>query len=129
SFCLPWPNSTRAIVGELARWRGAQVPGRLVSSAKSWLCDSGVDRTEAILPWAAPEEVPKLSPVDASARLLSHMASACGHAHPNAPLSESEVVITVPASFDEVARSLTVSAARKAGLEKFTLLAEPQAAV
>src|SRR5262249_15930686 len=69
-----------------------------------------------------------LSPVDASARLLSHMASAWGHAHPNAPLSESEVVITVPASFDEVTRSLTVSAARKAGLEKFTLLEEPPAA-
>src|SRR5262249_50598941 len=101
SFCLPWPNSTRAIVGELARWRGAQAPGRLVSSAKSGLCHSGVDRSEAILPWAAAEDVPKLSPVEASARLLSHMASAWGHAHPNAPLSESEVAITVPASFDE----------------------------
>jgi len=128
SLCLPWPDSTRTIVGELARWRGAQVPGRLVSSAKSWLCHSGVDRSEAILPWAASDDVVKLSPVDASARLLSHLTSAWGHAHPNAPLSESEVVITVPASFDEVARSLTVSAARKAGLEKFTLLEEPQAA-
>ncbi|WNZ60084.1 Hsp70 family protein [Myxococcus sp. MxC21-1] len=116
------------MVGELARWQGARVPGRLVASAKSWLCHPGVDRSAPILPWGAPADVQKLSPVDASALLLTHMARAWDDAHPDAPLSKQEVVITVPASFDEAARALTVSAARKAGLEKFTLLEEPQAA-
>ncbi len=100
----------------------------MVTSAKSWLCHPGVDRSAPILPWGAPADVAKLSPVEASALLLSHMARAWNHAHPEAPLAQQEVVITVPASFDEAARALTVSAARKAGLEKFTLLEEPQAA-
>jgi hypothetical protein len=125
---LPWGASPPLIAGEFARWQGARVPGRLVSSAKSWLCHAGVDRTAAILPWGAPAEVAKVSPMHASGLLLAHMAHAWNHAHPAAPLAAQEVVITVPASFDEVARSLTVSAAREAGLEKFTLLEEPQAA-
>ncbi len=125
---LPWADEPSALVGEFARWQGARVPGRMVASAKSWLCHPGVDRSAAILPWGAPAEVSKLSPVEASARLLSHMARAWDWAHADAPLSGQEVIITVPASFDEVARSLTVSAARQAGLEKFTLLEEPQAA-
>jgi molecular chaperone DnaK (HSP70) len=125
---LPWGDSPRGLVGEFARWQGARTPGRLVSSAKSWLSYAAVDRTAAILPWGAPEGVERLSPVEASAAFLQHMADAWHHAHPDAPLSAQEVVVTVPASFDEVARSLTVSAARRAGLEKFTLLEEPQAA-
>ncbi len=125
---LPWGESPALIVGEFARWQGARVPGRLVASAKSWLCHAGVDRTAPILPWGAPAEVTKVSPMHASGLLLSHMAKAWSAAHPDAPLSAQEVVITVPASFDEVARSLTVGAARQAGLEKFTLLEEPQAA-
>ncbi len=133
---LPWDspsgNSAAAapapIVGEFARWQGARIPGRLVASAKSWLCHAGVDRTAPILPWGAPAEVAKLSPTDASARLLAHLAAAWDAAHPDAPLAAQEVVITVPASFDEVARALTVTAARQAGLEKFTLVEEPQAA-
>ncbi|PTL78659.1 Hsp70 family protein [Vitiosangium sp. GDMCC 1.1324] len=128
SLRLPWGESGQHVVGELARWQGARVPGRVVTSAKSWLCHPGVDRSAPILPWGAPADVAKLSPVEASALLLSHMARAWNHAHPEAPLSQQEVVITVPASFDEAARALTVSAARKAGLEKFTLLEEPQAA-
>ncbi|WP_164000210.1 Hsp70 family protein [Pyxidicoccus caerfyrddinensis] len=129
SLKLPWGDDGGPwVVGELARWQGARVPGRLVSSAKSWLCHPGVDRSAPILPWGAPADVQKLSPVDASALLLTHMARAWDFAHPDAPLSKQEVVITVPASFDEAARALTVSAARKAGLEKFTLLEEPQAA-
>ncbi|MFB1480996.1 Hsp70 family protein [Corallococcus sp. RDP092CA] len=126
---LPWGDDGGPyVVGELARWQGARVPGRLVASAKSWLCHPGVDRSAPILPWGAPADVQKLSPVDASALLLTHMARAWDHAHPAEPLSKQEVVITVPASFDEAARALTVSAARKAGLERFTLLEEPQAA-
>ena len=104
------------------------MPGRLVVSAKSWLCHAGVDRASAILPWGAPADVPKVSPVAAAARLLGHIAAAWNHAHPEAPLAEQEVVITVPASFDEVARALTVTAAQRAGLEKFSLVEEPQAA-
>ena len=125
---LPWAPGHPFVVGELARWQGARVPGRLVSSAKSWLCHSGVDRSARILPWGAPEEVAKMSPVEASSMLLSHLAQAWSHAHPGQPLAEQEVAITVPASFDEVARALTVEAARRAGIEKLTLLEEPQAA-
>lgn len=125
---LPWNAQPREIVGEFARWQGARVPGRFVSSAKSWLCHPGVDRTAAILPWGASGEVERLSPVEASCRLLAYMRAAWDHAHPEAPLAEQQVVVTVPASFDEVARSLTVTSARNAGLERFTLLEEPQAA-
>ena len=125
---LPWMNQSERITGEFARWHGSRVPSRLVSSAKSWLCHPGVDRTAAILPWGSTSEVKKLSPVEASAELLRHIRSAWDSKHPKAPLSEQEVAITVPASFDEVARALTVNAARDAGFEKFTLLEEPQAA-
>jgi hypothetical protein len=125
---LPWEKSPSLIVGEFARWQGTRVPGRLVASAKSWLCHPGVDRTAPILPWGAPPDVPKISPTQASSLLLAHMAAAWNSAHPGSPLANQEVVITVPASFDEVARALTVSAARQAGLEKFTLVEEPQAA-
>ncbi|MBL8951042.1 MAG: hsp70 family protein [Myxococcaceae bacterium] len=116
------------VVGESARWLGTKSSTKLVASAKSWLCHPGVDRQAAILPWGAPPEVPKLSPVDASAKLLETLAKAWNEKFPAAPLGAQEVVITVPASFDEVARALTVGAAKKAGLEKFTLLEEPQAA-
>lgn len=125
---LPWDTSATIVVGELARWQGARVPGRLIISAKSWLCHPGVDREAPILPWGAPAEVSKLSPVQASAVLLGHMAGAWNSAHADSPLSSQDVVITVPASFDEVARALTVKAVREAGLESFTLLEEPQAA-
>lgn len=121
-------EAEQPIVGESARWLGAKASIRLVASAKSWLCHPGVDRQAPILPWGGPPEVPKLSPVDASAKLLETLAAAWNERHPDQPLSGQEVVITVPASFDEVARGLTVNAARKAGLEQFTLLEEPQAA-
>lgn len=135
---LPWAGGQGRsyVVGELARQHGAQVPLRLVSSAKSWLCYDGVDRTAAILPHAAPADgpdaVPKVSPVDASARFLSHLREAWD-AHfaakdESARLSEQDVFLTVPASFDAVARDLTVRAAQAAGLSRVTLLEEPQAA-
>ena len=125
---LPWGESPRLLAGAFARWQGARVPGRLVASAKSWLCHSGVDRSAPILPWGAPAGVSKISPVEASARLLAHLGAAWNHAHPDAPIAQQEVVITVPASFDEVARALTVTAVRQAGWEKFSLVEEPQAA-
>jgi molecular chaperone DnaK (HSP70) len=125
---LPWGESPRLVAGAFARWQGARVPGRLVASAKSWLCHAGVDRSAPILPWGAPAEVVKVSPVEAATRLLAHIAAAWNAAHPDAPLAAQEVVITVPASFDEVARALTAQAARQAGLEKVSLVEEPQAA-
>jgi molecular chaperone DnaK (HSP70) len=125
---LPWGEAPAMIVGEMARWQGARIPGRLIASAKSWLCHMGVDRTAPILPWGAPAEVARLSPTDASAALLHHLGRAWDHEHPEAPLAQQDVVITVPASFDEVARALTVTAAQRAGLQTFSLLEEPQAA-
>jgi len=125
---LPWGDSPEWVAGEFARWQGTRVPGRLVNSAKSWLCHAGVDRSAAILPWGAAAAVSKVSPVKASASLLGHLAAAWNHAHPEAPLAAQDVVITVPASFDEVARALTVTAAKQAGLVRFTLVEEPQAA-
>ena len=121
-------HAGEVLVGSYARDRGAQVPGRHVASAKSWLCHPSVDRTAAILPWGAPPEVPRLSPVTASARILAHLRAAWDAAHPEAPLAEQDLVVTVPASFDEGARALTLQAAAEAGLPRLLLLEEPQAA-
>jgi hypothetical protein len=130
STALPWgalPDG--AVAGELARKRGAEMPERLVASAKSWLSTSTADRTGDILPWGATAEIPKLSPVDASARYLAHLREAWNHAHGGAErLEAQDVLLTVPASFDEEARLLTVRAAETAGLSSVTLLEEPQAA-
>ncbi len=129
---LPWDAERGYAVGEFARDQGARVPGRLVTSAKSWLCHAGVDRTAAVLPWNAPRDVPRVSPVEASARYLKHLAEAWNYRmakdQPDDRLERQQVILTVPASFDEVARNLTVEAAKKAGLENLTLLEEPQAA-
>ncbi|UQA61924.1 Hsp70 family protein [Polyangium aurulentum] len=120
----PW------VIGAHARRRGGEVPGRLVASSKSWLAHAAVDRTAAILPWGAPEDaedLPRVSPVDAGARILAHVRRAWNEAFLAHPLEEQEVILTVPASFDEDARELTVEAARRAGLS-VRLLEEPQAA-
>jgi molecular chaperone DnaK (HSP70) len=128
AYALPWDSAPTRIVGEFARWQGARVPSRLITSAKSWLSHPGVDRTAAILPWGAAPDIEKMSPVQASSNLLLHIRKAWNHAHSETVLENLEVIITVPASFDEVARALTVTAARQAGFEKFTLVEEPQAA-
>src|SRR5438128_215839 len=129
ALALPWDGAHRGLaVGGFARDQGARVPGRHVASAKSWLCHPAVDRTAAILPWGAPPEVGRISPVEASARILEHLRRAWDAAHPQAPLAEQDVVITVPASFDEGARALTLRAAAEAGLPRPALLEEPQAA-
>ncbi|MCA9194444.1 MAG: Hsp70 family protein [Planctomycetales bacterium] len=116
------------LVGVLARQRGQQMPGRQIASAKSWLCHSGVDRSSAILPWQADEGVRKLSPVEASATYLAHIANCWNVDHPNYPLAEQDIVLTLPASFDQVARQLTIDAASKAGLPRILPIEEPQAA-
>lgn len=116
------------IVGELARDRGLQLPGRQIASAKSWLSHAGVDRRAPILPWQADEGVEKLSPVAASASYLSWIRQAWDHAFPSEPLAEQDVVLTLPASFDQIARQLTIDAAQQAGLQRVLPIEEPQAA-
>src|ERR1700743_2602683 len=115
-------------VGTYAREQGAIVPTRLVHSAKSWLSNADVDRTAKILPWDAGEGGRVLSPVEVSARFLSTMREAWDNFGKYGPLSEQQIVLTVPASFDEEARELTVQAAHDAALDQLTLLEEPAAA-
>jgi molecular chaperone DnaK (HSP70) len=124
---LPWDTDRSYLVGEFAKSHGALVPTRLVTSAKSWLSFAGADRRAAILPWSAPADVEKVSPVTASSRYLQHLSEAFA-ASANLPLAEQDIVLTVPASFDAIARELTVEAATQAGLT-VTLLEEPQAAL
>lgn len=130
---LPWENEPvsgdirNVIVGEWARELGAKVEGRQVSSAKSWLSHQAVDRSSDILPWAGAQDVDKVSPVIASASYLNHIRQAWNYRHPSNKLEDQDVVVTVPASFDETARKLTLEAAGLAGLKKIVLLEEPQA--
>jgi len=130
---LPWENQpvsgdiNNVIVGEWARELGAKVEGRQVSSAKSWLSHQAVDRSSDILPWAGAQDVDKVSPVIASASYLNHIRQAWNYRHPSNKLEDQDVVVTVPASFDETARKLTLEAADLAGLKKIVLLEEPQA--
>ena len=134
SFALPWDDAASAgsVVGTFARERAALVPDRLVTSAKSWLCNPHVDRRAPILPWQSDLAEARVSPLEASRRYLAHMRDAALHWFAregiHATLDDCHVVLTVPASFDEVARSLTHEAAAAAGLGEVTLLEEPQAA-
>jgi molecular chaperone DnaK (HSP70) len=128
SITLPWDESPGYVAGALAQKRGAEVASRLVSSAKSWLSHAGVDRTAPILPLSAPEGVAKVSPVEASRRYLEHLRQAWDSKMPDAPFIQQQVLVTVPASFDAVARELTLKAAEEAGYQNLLLLEEPQAA-
>ena len=129
---LPWMAANRDepphVVGFFARDHGAEAPGRLISSAKSWLCHSGVDRTAELLPWHATADVQRLSPVEVSSRYLLHVRAAWDARFPQHPLAQQDFVLTLPASFDEVARELTIKAAALAGLPRVVLIEEPQAA-
>ena len=129
STALPWNQKPDYLVGEIARNLGSKTPIRLVSSAKSWLCHAGVDCKSPILPADAPEEVERVSPFQATTAYLQHIRDAWQNLHPDAPLEEQDLVITVPASFDPAARELTVESARAVGLEQAILLEEPQAAL
>ena len=128
SLALPWDANPQSVVGRLAQKRGVENAGRLVSSAKSWLSHSGVDRTSPLLPFRAPEGVEKISPLDASRRYLEHLRDAWNAKMPDAPFASQQALVTVPASFDAVARELTLEAAQQAGYGEITLLEEPQAA-
>jgi hypothetical protein len=132
SLTLPWEAEPQFVIGELARKRGAESPSRLVASAKSWLSYAGVDRTAPILPWQAPEEVPKVSPVEASSQFLRYLRTVWENGEAGElgepALAQQDVLLTVPASFDEEARELTRRAAEQAGYPHVTLLEEPLAA-
>ena len=126
---LPFdPDTNGATVGFFARDHGTLVPGRLVVSAKSWLCHSGVDRTAPLLPWHGASDVTRLSPIEVAGRYLAHVRAAWDADFPKFPLADQDIVLTLPASFDEVARELTVKAAARAGLPRVVLIEEPQAA-
>ncbi len=132
SLKLPWDANRDFAAGEFARQQGSLVPTRLVTSAKSWLCHPGIDRKAPVLPWKAPEGGRRVSPLEAATLYLKHLAEAWNYQiakdRPEYRLEQQDIVLTVPASFDAVARELTVEAARAAGLENVTLLEEPQAA-
>jgi molecular chaperone DnaK (HSP70) len=132
---LPWQQRAPFVAGIFAREQGALVPGRQVSSAKSWLCHEAVNRTAKILPWGTDQTELACSPVEASSRFLSHIRDAWNYTFAGdtvAPegwrFEQQDVVLTVPASFDEEARELTVQAARDAGIQNLTLIEEPLAA-
>ncbi|MDM8523920.1 Hsp70 family protein [Desulfococcaceae bacterium HSG8] len=132
ALCLPWDEASKIAVGEFARERGGEIPHHLISSSKSWLCHTLVDRNKPILPWEAPGDVSKMSPVEASAVILRHIRDAWNHTmaakDETLRMENQDVLLTVPASFDAVARDLTVKAGEMAGLSNITLLEEPQAA-
>ncbi len=128
SLALPWNEDPGYVVGSLAQKRGIERSALLVSSAKSWLSHAGVDRTARILPLNAPEGIAQVSPLEASRRYLQHLRDAWDLEHPDAPFNEQQVLVTVPASFDAVARELTQRAADEAGYRNIILLEEPQAA-
>jgi len=132
---LPWQEQAAPLIGILAREQGALVPGRQVSSAKSWLCHEAVDRNAKILPWGTDHPDFACSPVEASTRYLAHLRDGWNYTFAReqsssdaARFEQQEIILTVPASFDEEARELTVEAARDAGLKRLTLLEEPLAA-
>jgi molecular chaperone DnaK (HSP70) len=128
AFAVPWQQKVSYAAGEFARSHGTKTPTRLVASAKSWLSHGSVDRTSALLPWQAPPEVERISPVEASARYLQHLAGAWKMSQ-KSDLDTEQIVLTVPASFDAAARELTTQAAKQAGFHDLTLLEEPQAAL
>jgi molecular chaperone DnaK (HSP70) len=129
SRTLPWATEPLALVGAIARNLGGKTPIRLVASAKSWLCHSGINRKQAILPAGSPDEVEKISPVEATELYLAHLMDAWDFQFPEYRLSDQDVTVTIPASFDPAARELTAEAARSVGLAHLTLLEEPQAAL
>jgi molecular chaperone DnaK (HSP70) len=130
AVAMPWQRPEDHFAGAFARDHGAKVPSRLVASAKSWMCHASADRQAKILPWGAGDEVAKVSPVTAAGAYLSHIRNAWNRAHPDEDeaLERQLVIVTVPASFDEVARELTLESATAAGLANVILLEEPLAA-
>lgn len=131
ALALPWKKDASYAIGDFARKNSSLVPGKVISSAKSWLCAENVDRSGKILPWNRNNPELQMSPVEASASILTHIRDAwnatIGADDDSKKLENQTIVLTVPASFDAVARELTVKAAESSGL-KTVLLEEPLAA-
>jgi molecular chaperone DnaK (HSP70) len=125
---LPWQQDDFIITGEYAREKGTTTSNRIVSSAKSWLCQENIDKRSGILPQIPAEDIEAFSPLQATIYYLEHIRNAWNHAFPEYPLYQQEITLTIPASFDPSARELTAEAARLSDFEKLTLLEEPQAA-
>lgn len=128
AIALDWDAARRFAIGTFARERGAEIPSRLIASAKSWLCHVGIDRREKLLPLESTEVDNKMSPLDACSQFLQHIQEAWNHTFPQAPFNEQQILVTVPASFDPSARQLVQEAAEQAGYPEIVLLEEPQAA-
>lgn len=132
NYALPWRKDLSYIVGQLALDEGTQIPGQLVHSAKSWLCHPHARLKSSLLPENASARIGRISPLEASARYLSHIREAWNYTiaknNPDLEFESQEIVLTIPASFDETARGLTLEAARLAGFKSLVLLEEPQAA-
>src|ERR1700686_4028845 len=128
---LPWSKGGEPIIGHFARDHGALIPERLITSAKSWLSNFHIDPKKPLLPWKSDIKEQKLSAFECSRRYLEHLRAGFLYAESaqGRPwnLTEGQVVLTVPASFDEIARNLTAAAAEAAGFGKVVLLEEPQA--
>ncbi|MBF0287146.1 MAG: Hsp70 family protein [SAR324 cluster bacterium] len=132
-FQLPWEAGSPAyIAGVWARLQQSQNPGRVINSVKSWLCYHQIDPHSKILPQSDIEGLPHYSPIDVTSFYISHIVAAWNayfaQDEPKDCLENQQVVLTVPASFDEAAREYTAHAIQQAGLQHFTLLEEPQAA-
>ncbi|MEL7496610.1 MAG: Hsp70 family protein [Planctomycetota bacterium] len=129
SLKMGWDKKNpKYCVGAYARDETAKTSGRGIASAKSWLCHAAVDRSSELLPWHGADDVQRLSPVEVSSRYLKHIRKAWDQQFPNDPLADQDIVLTLPASFDEIARELTIQAAAHAGLKRVVLIEEPQAA-
>lgn len=125
---IEWDKARKYCVGIFARDRGAEAASRMISSAKSWLCHSGIDRHSKLLPIQSEENTEKMSPLEACATLLQHMRESWDEKMPKDPFKKQQILITVPASFDPSARQLVQEAAKIAGYPEIILLEEPQAA-
>jgi molecular chaperone DnaK (HSP70) len=131
NFSLPWKDDETFIVGEYARKRSSEIPSRVISSAKSWLCNNHVKRDDKILPWESDQVSEKFSPVRAQAEILNHIKNAWNHKFSGEDQNsfiEQNITVTIPASFDAVARELTLKACNFCGIKNLTLMEEPQAA-
>jgi Hsp70 protein len=125
---IDWDVDRKHCVGHFARERGAEVPSRLVSSAKSWLCHSGINRREKVLPMGSEDKQIQISPLEACSAFLCHLKEAWKAKMPKIPFEKQDILITVPASFDPSARQLVQEAASIAGYPDIILLEEPQSA-
>jgi molecular chaperone DnaK (HSP70) len=125
---ISWDPKRQYCVGLFARERGAELPSRLIASAKSWLCHSGINRRDKLLPLIADNDSEKMSPLEACASILQHLREAWDSKMSDAPFNEQQILITVPASFDPSARQLVQEASTLAGYPEIILLEEPQAA-